>query len=400
MVIEAPPLEAPALHAAAVRQTGGLTDFGDPCYRAALEVMLKSLREEANLSSTGATLFARRVVESLTNRLILESYCQRHSEILEEKVERPVVIIGLPRTGTTLLHRVLARDPRFYTAAWWETRFPSPLSEDDLVRPVRRIEMAKAEIEAIVNALPELLAIHPFDAELPDEEVILMEHSFLSAIDSYGNVPSYMAWLWQQDQTPAYTYLKRQLQFLQWQKRQRGVVAERWLLKAPHHTHLMPTLFKVFPDVQVIQTHRDPLQTIPSMGSFAFTLWRIYSDQADPVQAGRQWSSKFARGMRNAMIFRDGQPPGCFLDVWYLDAVTKPLEVAKAVYPFIGMPWSREAEQEMRSWIGRSGREKRPPHEYSYEKLGLSQQQLERDFALYRERHILPRLAERSESKQ
>lgn len=391
--VEALPLEPRALLAAASRHHGGLTDFGDPSYRPALDMMLKSLREEANLSATGKVLFARRVEESLGNRLILEDYCRRYPQILEERIEEPVVIIGLPRTGTTLLHRVLARDPRFYTAAWWETRFPAPLSEDDLVHPARRIEMARAEIRMIVEGLPELLAIHPFDAELPDEEVILMEHSFLSAIDSYGDVPGYMAWLWQQDQTSAYTYLKKQLQFLQWQKRQRGVTAARWLLKAPHHTHLMPTLFKVFPDARVIQTHRDPLQTIPSMGSFAFTLWRIYSDHADPARAGRQWSDKFARGLRNAMIYRDGASADRFMDVWYLDAVTQPLAVAKAVYSFIGMPWSVEAERRMLVWLQQSGRERRPAHEYSYEKLGLSAEQLKRDFADYRERFILPRLA-------
>lgn len=386
-------LETAPLLAAASAQAGGLQDFGDPSFRPALETMLRSLREEAQLSATGTALFIRRVVESLSNRLILEDYCRRYPEIRAEKIEQSVVIIGLPRTGTTMLHRVLACDPRFYSASWWETRFPSPLSEEDVVDPVRRIAMAKAEVAAIVDAIPELLAIHPFDAELPDEEVILMEHSFLSAIDSYGNVPSYMNWLWQQDQTPAYEYLKRQLQFLQWQKRKRGVVAQRWLLKAPHHTHLMPTLFKVFPDLKVIQTHRDPLQTIPSMGSFAFTLWRIYSEHADPVQAGRQWSYKFARGMRNAMVFRDCAPADRFMDVWYLDAVSKPMEVAQAVYPFIGMTWSVTAERTMRAWLGLNARERRPAHEYSLEKLGLSEEQLKMDFSEYRERYILPRRA-------
>lgn len=386
-----PTLKAASLLAAASAQTGGLQDFGDSSFRPALDMMLRSLREEARLSAAGTTLFIRRVVESLSNRLILEDYCRRYPEIRSEKVENPVVIIGLPRTGTTMLHRVLACDTRFYSAAWWETRFPSPLSEQDVVDPVRRIEMAKAEVAALVDALPELLTIHPFDAELPDEEVILMEHSFLSAIDSYGNVPSYMSWLWRQDQTPAYEYLKRQLQFLQWQKRKRGVVAQRWLLKAPHHTHLMPTLFKVFPDLKVIQTHRDPLQTIPSMGSFAFTLWRIYSEHADPVQAGQQWSNKFARGMRNAMIFRDSAPADRFMDVWYLDAVSKPMEVARAVYPFLDMQWSADAEQSMRAWLGRNARDRRPAHEYSLGKLGLSEEQLKADFSTYRERYILPR---------
>jgi hypothetical protein len=389
------PLESTALMAAATARTGGLTDFGDASFRPALDRMLQSVREEAQMTESGKAQFANRVLESLSNRLTLEAYCAKHPQILAERIERPVIIVGLPRTGTTMLHRVLARDPRFYTMAWWEARFPSPLSEDDVVDPRRRIDMAKAEVQAMVAAVPEVLAMHPLDAELPDEEVLLMEHAFMSAIDSYGNVAGYMDWLWQQDQTSAYTYLRRQLQFLQWQKRQRGITAERWLLKAPHHTHLMPTLFKVFPDVKVIQTHRDPLQTIPSMGSFAYTLWRIFSDKADAAQAGRQWSDKFARGMRNAMAFRETVPSDRFMDVWYLDAVAHSMDVVEKVYPFIGMSLDDATRGRMKQWMAASGRENRPTHEYSIERMGLSEEQLKHDFAAYRERHVLPRLGSR-----
>jgi hypothetical protein len=383
------PLESTALMAAATARTGGLTDFGDPSFRPALDRMLQAIRDEAQMTPTGQALFAQRVLESLCNRLTLEDYCTRHPEILAERIERPVVIVGLPRTGTTMLHRVLARDARFHTMAWWEARFPSPLSEQDVTTPARRIELARAEVQAMIAAVPEVLAMHPLDAELPDEEVLLMEHAFMSAIDSYGNVPGYMDWLWQQDQTPAYTYLRRQLQFLQWQKRQRGITAERWLLKAPHHTHLMPTLFKVFPDAKVIQTHRDPLQTIPSMGSFAFTLWSIFSDKADPAQAGRQWSDKFARGMCNAMAFRSSMPSDRFMDVWYLDAVARAMDVVEKVYPFLGMALDDTTREHMRQWLASSSREGRPSHEYSIERMGLSEEQLKRDFAAYRERHVL-----------
>jgi hypothetical protein len=355
--------------------------------------MLQSIRDEAGMSESGQVMFAHRVLESLTNRLTLEAYCARHPEILAERIERPVVIVGLPRTGTTMLHRVLACDKRFYSMAWWEARFPSPLSDEDMREPSRRIEMARTEVQSMISAVPEVLTMHPLDADLPDEEVILMEHAFMSAIDSYGNVPGYMDWLFKQDQTPAYLYLKRQLQFLQWQKRQRGVTAERWILKAPHHTHLMPTLFKVFPDAKVVQTHRDPLETIPSMGSFAYTLWCIFSDQADAAKAGRQWSDKFARGTRNAIAFRDTMPTDRFMDVWYLDAVARSMEVVEEVYPFIGMALDDSTRQRMQQWMLASGRDKRPAHDYSLERMGLTKAGLERDFAEYRARFVLPRLA-------
>jgi hypothetical protein len=385
------PLSAEALLAAASRRCGGLQDFGDASFRAGLQCLLKSLNEEAQLSQQGRTLFAERIIDSLSNRLRLEDHCKRHPEIADEKITGPVVIVGLPRTGTTMLHRILARDPRFYTANFWEVRFPSPVTEPAEGVEDPRIAAARAEVAMMVAAMPELLAMHPLDAELADEEVILMEHSFLSAMDAYANLPSYVAWLGQQDQTPAYTYLKRQLQFLQWQKRQRGETAQRWILKSPHHIHAMPTLFKVFPDAKVIQTHRDPLQTIPSMGSFAHTIWGVYSDHADPRQAGQLWSAKFAAGMRSSMQYRDSVSADQFLDVWYLDAVTKPMEVARTVYPFIGMTLTPDVEARMEEWMGVSRRDRRAAHEYSLEKMGLTQGQLEQDFADYRQRYILAR---------
>jgi hypothetical protein len=385
-------LDAELLMALATARTGGHTNFGDPSFRPALDCMLKSIREEANMSPMGQIIFAHRVLESLSNRLTLEDYCTRHPEILSEEIKSPVLIIGLPRTGTTMLHRVLARDPRFYNMAWWEARFPSPLSAEDVVNPQLRIDAGRAEVKAMIEAIPELLAIHPLDAELPDEEVLLLEHAFMSAIDAYGNVPGYADWLFKQDQTPAYLYLKRQLQFLQWQKRQRGITADRWLLKSPHHTHLMPTLFKVFPDAHVIQTHRDPLQTIPSMGSFAYTLWRLFSDHADPVQAGRHWAAKFAGGLRNSMQFRDTQPADRFMDVWYLDAVARSMDVVERIYPFIGMALNDSTREAMQAWLAQSDREGRPAHQYSMDRMGLTEEQLKLDFAQYRERFVLPHL--------
>jgi hypothetical protein len=391
--LSASALRADALLAEASRRCDGLEDFGDPSFRSGLYCLLASLNDEAQLSKQGRELFAERIVDSLCNRLRLEDYCKRHPEIAQESIADPVVIVGLPRTGTTMLHRILACDPRFYTAKFWEVRFPSPLSEPASGGEDPRIPIARSEVAMMIAAMPELLAMHPLDAELADEEVILMEHSFLSAMDAYANLPSYVAWLSKHDQTPAYVYLKRQLQFLQWQKRQRGETAQRWILKSPHHIHAMATLFKVFPDAKVIQTHRDPLQTIPSMGSFAHTIWGVYSDQADARKAGQLWSAKFAAGMRNSMRFRDSVPADRFMDVWYLDAVTKPMDVARTVYPFIGMTLTPDIEARMEAWMGASRRDRRAAHEYSMEKMGLTQAQLEQDFADYRQRYILARQA-------
>jgi len=377
----------------AVERSGGLSDFGDPTFKPALEVLVNSINQEGKLSATGAHIFSERLIESLVTRLRFEQQIRQHPEILAESLVNPVFIIGLPRTGTTMLHRVLASDARFYAPLWWEVRFPVPIPGSAANGEDPRIALARAEVNMMLDAMPELLTMHPIDAELPDEEVVLMEHSFLSAMYAYANIPAYTRWLGEQDTTPAYAYLKKQLQFLQWQKRQRGQHAERWILKSPHHIHAMDALFAVFPDAKVIQTHRDPLETIPSMSSFAHTIWNIYSDQADPRDAARLWSAKFARGMGDAIKVRERMPDDRFLDVWYLDAVKAPMEVANTIYPFINMPLTQTAERQMHDWISRNQREQRAPHLYSLEKMGLSKAQLERDFKQYREQYILPRQA-------
>ena len=381
--------EDEALLAQASWRSGGLADFGDESFRPALHRLLKSLDEEAQLSATGRHLLSERIVELLVNRLRVEDFCKRIPAILEERIERPLVVVGLPRTGTTLLQRVLSCDPRFYPMLWWESRHPVPRADATPGRPDPRIELARQEVQALVEAMPQLLAIHPLDAEQPDEEVMLMEHSFYAAMDAFARVPGYMAWQEQQSHRPAYAYLKKLLQFLQWQKRQRGAAAERWVLKTPNHLPTMDALFAVFPDATVIQTHRDPLQTIPSLCSFVHTLWGIYSDRADPTEAGRHWSAKMAKALDSAMKVREHLPAGRFCDVQFGDTVNRPMHVIEAIYAFIGMPLTSEVKQAMQRWLAENRRDKRAAHAYSVAQFGLSEEQLERDFARYRERWVL-----------
>lgn len=374
---------------AACERAPGLKDFGNDNYRQALEVLTQALNTEAKLSATGIAMMHERLVGQLVNRLLMEDYLQRFPEIAQIEIEDPLVIVGLPRTGTTMLQRTLAVDPRFYSAAWWETRYPAPLKGEGPQDCANRIAMAKAEVAQTIEAIPQILSIHPMSATLCDEEFMLMEHSFLCAMDAYADVPSYTAWLDQQDQRPVYTQLKKMLQFLQWQKSQRGEAqGQRWLLKAPQHLHTLEILLSVFPRAQVILTHREPAQTIPSMASMAHTLWQIYSDQPDPSSAGRQWNSRMARGIHHTMQVREQQDSRRFLDIHFSDTVAKPMEVLEAVYQFAQMPFTEKARTDAQQWLSGNGREKRAGHDYSLETFGLSEQQMQRDYALYRSRHL------------
>lgn len=376
-----------ALEAAAVEQSGGLKDFGLPPHRPGLEKLCASLNDEANLSDFGRGLLQQKIVEMLVNRLRIEDWFGKHPEIAQETIAAPVVIVGLPRTGTTLLQRVLACDPRFYSMPWWESRYPVPFPGEDVKAPVQRIERARGEVQVMVEAMPKLLSIHPMDADQADEEVMLMEHSFRASFNAYAHVPSYMDWLHGTDETPTYEYLKRVLQFLQWQKRQRGVTAERWVLKAPHHLLRMGLLLKLFPDAHIVQAHRDPVETIPSIASMIHTLWAIYGAAPDPKAAGREWNDLMVKAFHHTMQVRQANPKP-FIDVRFIDTVKRPFEVVQAIYRHLGIALTPEAEQAMRRWMEKNSRDNRAAHDYKPEDFGLSVEQLQRDFADYRRQYI------------
>jgi hypothetical protein len=377
------------------RQKTGLSDFGDESHREALVRMLRSLDREADLNAAGRAMQRQRTVDILVNRARTEEYFRLHPEIAQERIGAPVVICGLPRTGTTMLHRVIASDPDFDAVLWYECRFPAPLPGWRPDAPDERIAIAEQEVAATLAAMPELAAIHPFDARGPDEEIMLLEQSFFSRTpESYANVPSFADWLDRQDQLPGYVYLYRLLQFLQWQHRQQGRARPRWVLKAPHHLSFMPLLFRTFPDATVIQTHRDPLQSVPSICSMCYWLWKLGCDDPDPRVTGRHWNAKWADALQRCLDFRDAGHDDRFLDIGYLDSVRDPIGVVRRIYAFLGRELTPVAEDKMRRWTEDNAREKRAPHEYTLEQFGLSEQSIARDYRNYRERYILSRAQE------
>ncbi|MBV6416441.1 MAG: hypothetical protein CMLOHMNK_01002 [Steroidobacteraceae bacterium] len=384
-------LDMQTLLAEARARSGGLEDFGDDSFRPALAVLLQALDTEGGLSESGRERLRSRIIERLQNRLGLEDYFRRHPEIDDEVVDDPVVIVGLPRTGTTLLQRILGCDARLHPMLYWETRYPVPLSDPVPPGPDPRIALARAEVEAMLAANPALLSIHPWDAEASDEEGMLIEHSFHGYFDAYADMPGYSGWLWRADHVPAYRHLQRMLKFIQWQKRRRGSEAQRWVLKAPHHLRQIEVLLAVFPGAQVIQTHRDPLETVPSSGSFIYNLRKVYMRDPDPARAGQQRCADYARGMRKTMEYRDRNPSAPFLDVWFADTVSRPLAVVEEVYRFAGLGLPADVEARMQQHLEHNRREKRPLHHYSSGEFGLSEEQIRRDFAAYRARYIEPR---------
>ena len=386
---------SPAALVAEARAVDGLEDFGSDAYLEPLERLASSLEHEAKLNEIGHAVLRQRVVDVLKNQLRLHAWTQRHPEILDEEIAAPLVVVGLPRTGTTMLHRTIAADHRIAAPLWYETRFPCPAPDWDPAGLDPRIVEAKAEVAAMVEANPDILAVHPMDAMGPDEDIMLLEQSFYSYTpQAFAHVPGFDAWLEAQDHRPGYAMLKQLLQFVQWQRRQvasaRGESwsAERWVLKAPHHLHFMDLVFETFPDAKVVQTHRDPVETIPSLASMTRELWVVYSDSVDATVVGETWARKFARGMSHTMDVREKIGEERFLDLWFRDTVSQPLEEIQKIYDFIGLDLTDEARDEMHQWLDFNKRELRPAHEYTLEEFGFTEEGLKRQFARYRARFI------------
>ena len=288
-----------------------------------------------------------------------------------------------------MLHRLRSCDPDVNSVAWWENRNPAPFPGTDWSKADPRIATAHEQVRQILEAVPQLAAIHPWDPEGPDEEILLLEHSFLSTTPgSMAYVPSYDRWMERQDQTPAYRYLELMLKFLQWQKRQAGRARSRWVLKTPHHLGFIEYLLRVFPSARVVQTHRDPIQTIASVSSMYDALWRLASDDPDRRVIGCYCKEHYGGMLAHCMKVRDEMPADRFFDVDYRAFVRDPLGEVRRIYDWLGYALSPELEKEMLWWIEENRRDKRAPHEYTLEQFGLSEEELRRDFAEYRSRHI------------
>lgn len=373
------------------RAIAELREFGDESFREPLRVLLDALDREAGLLDFGRAAQRSRIVDLLVNRLRAEEQFRLHPEILDEDLGAPIVIVGLPRTGTTLLHRTLAQDPRLYSARWFECRYPAPFPGTAAGADDPRIAQAKAEVQAMLDGSPALAAIHPLDAMAADEEILLLEHSFLSTVpESAANVPSYGRWVDAHDQRPAYRYLRKLLQLLQWQKRRAGQRAERWVLKTPHHLGYADLVLEVFPGALIVQTHRDPVESIPSLASMITALWVLVAEHVDPKTVARLWNARMAQALERCLAVRDRHPDR-FLDVWFLDAVKDPVAQARRIYDAAGMAFTPEVEAAMRAFMATNPREGRPPHQYTLEEFGLKAEGIARDFDAYRRRFILNR---------
>lgn len=374
---------------AAARGKEWLDDWGPSAFETPLAVLADSYAE-AGLNQIGEYILRSGLVHGLRMRLRAQEWIRRYPEILDETILAPIVVVGMMRSGTTLLQRLLAADPRFNCAYGWEVVEVAPKLDYRWSTPEDpRIQISAAREAKSRELAPELFAIHPMYAREPEEEIVFLSDAFLSHVPESGaHVPTYRSWIDEQDFTPAYDHLYRMLQFLQWQKRQAGRDGpSRWVLKTPAHLGYVDTLRARFPDMHLVHMHRDPRDTIPSGASLNATLHAMHADHVDLARVGAQWLARMGWTNDRAMAVRDSwaDEDERVTDIEFGTAVADPIGQVSRVYEAIGIPLTADAERAMRRWLAERPREAARPS-YTAATYGLSDDEIDERFTAYNRR--------------
>ncbi|HEY8120167.1 MAG TPA: sulfotransferase [Myxococcota bacterium] len=382
--VRVPSLVEADLLAAAARETR-LDDFGGDTFRSGLRELLRCLESEAQLTTLGRSMARSAVVSALATRLRLVDWRKRHPEVAEQEIRRPLLVLGMPRTGTTLLHGLLAQDPAARAPLTWEVATPCPAPESASFASDPRIAAARATERDIEKIAPGFLAIHPSGALLPQECVSLTASEFVSMQwEATFAVPSYQRWCEALDPAPAYRWHRAFLQHLQSRHRR-----ERWVLKTPAHLLTLDALFAEYPDALIVQTHRAPSQVVTSLASLECTLRGASSDRLDPRDQGREAADLIERMLRAGIASRAAHPEreSQFCDLAYPDLVSDPLGSVKRIYDRFGLDFSSAFEARMRAFLADNASDKHGVHKYAPAVFGLDIAQLERRYAFYTQRH-------------
>ena len=360
----------PAVIEAALRKAES-SDFGADDFREGLRVLLETYDTSAGLSEAGRKMNWKRVVQLLSTRLRVEDAFARHPEIREREIRRPVYMTGLPRTGTSALFNLLAMDPAARPLLLWEGFFPDPIEGLEPGEPDPRHRAMKDTYERIRANTPDFTKIHFADADVPEECVLLLAHTFCNA--HFGIevlMEPYQSWFQRQDLRASYAYYRGLLQMLDWQR-----PGERWLLKSPVHLWALDILVEMFPDCCIIVTHRDPCEAVASYCSMMQTLFESRGCSAQP-ELGATVLEYLARSLECGLEARTGSDESRFRDVRYPDFVADPMGVIRSAYRHFDLRLTSEAESAMQRHVSENPRGKHGAHSYDLEQYGLTPEQV------------------------
>ncbi len=352
------------------RTRTGLSDFGDEAFWEPYRILVDAIRDEARLHPLGRLLARDDLVNALQIRLETTETRKRHPEIAKERIERPIFITGLPRTGTSILHELLAVDPRHRAPRHWEVRNPCPPPETPTYHTDPRIERADRQIRLWNEIVPEYDTMHELGGAIPVEDIQIMAPSFVS--DEWMGrhvIPSYANWYGRCDRKAAFLFHERMLQHLQWK-----CPGERWVLKAPSHLGQLEALLAIYPDARIVFTHRDPLKVLPSVASILYSTAFVRSDEVDGEAMAGWFTGETCEALLDGMTsLRDsGRLPGeqC-VDIRFGDLVRDPIEALSSVYDHFGIEYPDEVRTAQREYIRNKPKDKHGVHRYAFEDTGL-----------------------------
>jgi hypothetical protein len=368
------------LHAAATRMTG-LTDFGDSSeYVEGLRVLLESYERDEQLTPWGNKVHRAALRGALAARALSEAAFAANPTYRDVRIERPIFVTGLPRTGTTALHRLLCEDPRHQGLEMWLTQVPQPRPprESWAANPIYAHMQKNFEQHHIEN--PEFMGVHFMSADMVEECWQILRQTMLSiAYESLAYLPTYSTWLRQQDWTPAYARHKRNL----------GLIGlndpgKRWVLKNPSHLFALDALFAVYPDALIVATHRDPRTVVASVSSLSAQACAGQSEKFAGEVIGRTQLELWSRGAEMFEHARQRYDPAQFIDIDYQDFVRGPLETVESIYTHFGIELPEPSRRSIAAVHAQSrAGDRRPSHQYSLADFGLTAEEVDERFARY-----------------
>ena len=370
-------LEPEALLVAAVEQAG-VDDFGDAAFRERLAVVCQALSNDVVLSPAGRAAALVQLTELLRNRLLVNDLLRRHPEIDELEVRAPIIICGLPRTGTTHLHNLLSADPSLRSLPYWESVQPV-LPEG---RADERVAATAAALDVVNTALPLFRRMHEMTPDEKHEEINLLAMDFSSMyFETMAPMPTWRDHYLGTDQTPAYQYLKRVLKVLQFL---RG--GERWVLKSPQHLEQFGPLSTVFPDATFVVTHRDPVSVTASLATMMTYLARLNLETVDPALIGGYWADRLETMLRACVRDHELLPPARSIDVRFDEFMADDVAMVQRIYAVADQPFSEETRGAMDDFMRTHPRGRHGGVVYDIARFGLDPDERRRVLRFYVDR--------------
>jgi hypothetical protein len=377
-------LSASALLASAARWAK-LSDWGDERFREPFEVLVDSLENDAHLSPFGRLLTRFNLTHYAANRLRVQHAIKTHPAILDQPVPRPIFVVGLPRTGTTLLHNLLCQQSGCRPLLFWEALQPAADARGKDRRPAN----ARRLLHVLTRwGAPQLRTVHPIDADGPEECTWMLFNTFVTpAFFLNGNVGGYLDWLRARGRELlpwAYEQYRQYLQVLQW-----GEPGRQWILKSPVHSFGLEALLEQFPDACVIQTHRDLGKVLPSACSLFAVSQGIYSDEVDCRRLGPEVAQLLRTHLLEPALKASAENPSRILDVHFRSLTTDPIGTVREIQRHFGLETEDAMEQRMQQWLTDNPMNKHGVHQYGLEQFGLTSADVDRLFGDYQEQCAL-----------